>query len=233
MKGLTGSAGGDSGQDIFAAALKSDIDPAQTENDAQQVLYDIGGQFDSGEFDRLGPSAFSSMRLVALAWARMGWAKFQRGENLAAMQFLTVGVAVEPVGDGRQSSWVRCSKSKDSRRRRATCMRWPWLRAGSDVADSRARLAKAGGDAAAAEKEIAQAPAELVQARTVKLGLNHEQDRLRRGSIWCSTVRRVRSARSLWMATRAFVRRRANAGEGFPGEISGCFVGEDRAAREW
>jgi len=88
MKGLTGSAGGDSGEDIFAAALKSDIDPAQTENDAQQVLYDIGGQFDSGEFDRLGPSAFSSMRLVALAWARMGWAKYLKGENLAAMQFL-------------------------------------------------------------------------------------------------------------------------------------------------
>ena len=31
MKGLTGSAGGDSGQDIYAAALKDDIDPAQTE----------------------------------------------------------------------------------------------------------------------------------------------------------------------------------------------------------
>jgi hypothetical protein len=51
-------------------------------------MYDIGGQFDSGEFDRLPPSAFSSMRLVALAWARMGWAKFLKGENLAAMQFL-------------------------------------------------------------------------------------------------------------------------------------------------
>src|SRR5208282_3317039 len=88
MKGLTGSAAGDSGEDIFSAALKSDIDPPQTENEAQQVLYDIGGQFDSGEFDRLGPSAFSAMRLVALAWARIGWAKYIRGENLAAMQFL-------------------------------------------------------------------------------------------------------------------------------------------------
>jgi len=87
MKGLTGSAGGESG-DIFAAALRNNVDPVQTENDAQQVLYDIGGQFDAGEFDRLGPSAFSSMRLVALAWARMGWAKYLKGENLAAMQFL-------------------------------------------------------------------------------------------------------------------------------------------------
>ncbi len=92
MKGLTGSAvvasAGGAGDDMFADALKPDIDPAQTENDAQQVMYDIGGQFDSGEFDRLPPSAFSSMRLVALAWARMGWAKYLKGENLAAMQFL-------------------------------------------------------------------------------------------------------------------------------------------------
>src|SRR5882762_1438820 len=36
MKGLTGSADADSGQDIFAAALKNDTDPAQTETDAQQ-----------------------------------------------------------------------------------------------------------------------------------------------------------------------------------------------------
>ena len=112
MKGLTGSAGTDSGQDIFAAALKNDIDPTQTENDAQQVLYDIGGQFDSGEFDRLGPSAFSSMRLVALAWARMGWAKFQRGENLAAMQFLHVGMAVKPVGDGREPAGAGTRKAR-------------------------------------------------------------------------------------------------------------------------
>src|ERR1035441_5738695 len=88
MKGLTGATGSES-QDIYADALRDDIDPVQTENDAQQVLYDIGGQFDSGEMDRLGPSAFSSMRLVALSWGRIGWAKFKRGDNLTAMQFLT------------------------------------------------------------------------------------------------------------------------------------------------
>ena len=112
LKGLTGSAGADSGQDIYASALKNDIDPAQTETDAQKVLYDIGDQFDSGELDRLGPSAFSSMRLVALAWARMGWAKFQRGENLAAMQFLHVGVAFEPVGDGREPAGAGARKAR-------------------------------------------------------------------------------------------------------------------------
>jgi hypothetical protein len=40
---------------------------------------------------------------------------------------------------------------------------------GSDVGDSRARLAKLAGDPAAVEKDAAQAPAELVLARTVKL----------------------------------------------------------------
>jgi len=72
LKGLTGSVAGDSGEDIFAAAFSANMDPVQTENEARQVLYDIGEQFDSGEYDRLGPSAFSSMRLVALSWSRIG-----------------------------------------------------------------------------------------------------------------------------------------------------------------
>ncbi len=43
MKGLTGSAGGDSGHDIFAAALKSDIDPAQTENQRSRCSTTLEG----------------------------------------------------------------------------------------------------------------------------------------------------------------------------------------------
>jgi transglutaminase-like putative cysteine protease/Flp pilus assembly protein TadD len=169
MKGLTGSAGGDSSQDIFAAALKNDIDPAQTETDAQQVLYDIGGQFDSGELDRLGPSAFSSMRLVALAWARMGWAKFQRGENLAAMQFLTSAWLLSQSGTVANRLGQVLEKQGQAEKARHT-FALAAAAGGSDVADSRARLAKLAGDPAAAEKDAAQAPSELVQARTVKLG---------------------------------------------------------------
>jgi Flp pilus assembly protein TadD len=169
MKGLTGSAGADSGQDIFASALKNDIDPTQTENDAQQVLYDIGGQFDSGELDRLGTSAFSSMRLVALAWARMGWAKFQRGENLAAMQFLTSAWLLSQSGTVANrlgQVFEKQGQAEKARHIYALAV----AAGGSDVADSRARLAKLAGDPAAAEKDAAQAPAELLQARTVKLG---------------------------------------------------------------
>jgi len=171
MKGLTGSAGADSGQDIYASALKtkSDIDPTETENDAQQVLYDIGGQFDSGELDRLGPSAFSSMRLVALAWARMGWAKFQRGENLAAMQFLTSAWLLSQSGTvANRLGQVFEKQGQAEKARHIYAL--AAAAGGSDVADSRARLTKLDGDLAAADKEIAQAPAELEQARTVKLG---------------------------------------------------------------
>jgi len=166
MKGLTGDAGADSGQDIFASALRGDIDPTQTENDAQQVLYDIGGQFDSGEFDRLGPSAFSSMRLVALSWARIGWAKFERGENLAAMQFLQSAWLLSQ--SGTVANRLGQVLEKQGQPEKASHMYALAVAAGgSDVLDSRARLAKL--DPAAAEKEIAQAPLELVQARTVKL----------------------------------------------------------------
>ena len=168
MKGLTGSTGADSGQDIYASALKDDIDPAQTETDAQKVLYDIGDQFDSGELDRLGPSAFSSMRLVALAWARMGWAKFQCGENLAAMQFLISAWQLSQAGT--VANRLGQVLEKQGQKEKARQMYALAVAAGgSEVADSRARLATLAGDPAAAEKDAAQAPMELVQARTVKL----------------------------------------------------------------
>jgi len=178
MKGLTGSAGGDAGADMFAAALKSDIDPAQTENDAQQVLYDIGGQFDSGEFDRLGPSVFSAMRLVALGWARMGWAKYLKGENLAAMQFLNSAWLLSQSGTvaNRLGQVLEKQEQHDKARHMFALA---VAAGGSDVLDSRERLGKLVADAnilqatasvpAAVEKETAQATMELAQSRTVKL----------------------------------------------------------------
>jgi transglutaminase-like putative cysteine protease/tetratricopeptide (TPR) repeat protein len=169
MKGLTGSAGADSGQDIFAAALKNDTDPTQAENDAQQVLYDIGGQFDSGELDRLGPSAFSSMRLVALAWSRIGWAKFQRGENLAAMQFLTSAWLLSQSGTvGNRLGQVLEKQGQREKARQMYALAAAAGGSANEVQDSRARLAKLAGDAA--EKDAAQGPVELAQARMVKLG---------------------------------------------------------------
>jgi tetratricopeptide (TPR) repeat protein/transglutaminase-like putative cysteine protease len=175
MKGLTGSSGADTGQDIYASALKNDIDPAQTENDAQQVLYDIGGQFDSGEFDRLGPSAFSSMPLVALAWARMGWAKYQRGENLAAMQFLTSAWLLSQSGTvANRLGQVLEKQGQAEKARHMYALAVAAGGSANDVQDSRSRLAKLDGDHGAADKsavdkEVAQASTELTRARTVKL----------------------------------------------------------------
>ncbi len=162
MNGLTGSAGGDSGTDIFAAALKSNIDPTQTENDAQQVLYDIGGQFDSGEFDRLGPSAFSAMKLVALAWARTGWAKYLKGENLAAMQFMNS--AWQLSQSGTVANRLGQALEKQGQTEKARHMYALAISAGgNDVPDSRERLAKLQPDEKSAQKEIAEAAGELVQ----------------------------------------------------------------------
>jgi tetratricopeptide (TPR) repeat protein/transglutaminase-like putative cysteine protease len=168
MKGLTGSSGTDSGQDIYASALKNDIDPTQTENDAQQVLYDIGGQFDSGELDRLGPAAFSSMRLVALAWARVGWAKSQHGEDLTAMRFLSSAWFLSQSGTVANRLGQVLEKQGQSEKARQMYV-LAIAAGGTDVQDSRARLARLTA-APVADKEIAQASAELVEARTVKLG---------------------------------------------------------------
>jgi Flp pilus assembly protein TadD len=232
MKGLTGNAGGDSGEDIFASALKmkNDMDPTQTENDAQQVLYDIGGQFDSGEFDRIGPSAFSSMRLVALAWARIGWAKYQRSENLAAMQFLTSAWLLSQ--SGTVANRLAQALEKQGQPEKARHMYALAVAAGgSDIQDSRARLAKLAGDPAAAEKDLAQAPVELVQARTVKLAPIVISSKPVSGAVQ-PRVRQLASSgarRVCRWRRKPSGSRRPTAGEGLPREISRCVVGENHS----
>jgi tetratricopeptide (TPR) repeat protein len=110
------------------------------------------------------------MRLVALAWARMGWAKFKRGENLAAMQFLQSAWLLSQ--SGTVANRLGQVLEKQGQKEKARQMYALAVAAGgSDVQDSRARLAKLAGDSAAAAKDIAQAPAELAQSRTVKLGV--------------------------------------------------------------
>jgi tetratricopeptide (TPR) repeat protein len=171
MQELTGSATADAARDIYASALRNDIDPAQTENDAQQVLYDIGGQFDADEFDRLGPSAFSAMRLVALSWARIGWAKYQNGENLPALRFLTAAWLLSD--SGAVADRLAQVFEKQGQTAKAQHMYALAAAAGGnaeDVKDSRARWAKLAGDYAITEKDTSQAREEQEQARTVKLG---------------------------------------------------------------
>ena len=166
LKGLTGSVAGDSGEDIFAAAFSANMDPVQTENEARQVLYDIGEQFDSGEYDRLGPSAFSSMRLVALSWSRIGWSKFLRGETLEAMQFLNSAWLLSQSGTvANRLGQVLEKQGQHEKSRQMYAL--AVAAGGNAVADSRERLAKS---AVAGTKDATQSAADLVQARTVKLG---------------------------------------------------------------
>jgi hypothetical protein len=175
MQELTGSASADPSGDIYSAALRNDIDQAQTENDAQQVLYDIGGQFDSGEFDRLGPPAFAAMRLVALSWARIGWARFKRGENLPAMQFLTSAWLLSQ--SGTVANRLAQVFEKQGQTAKAQQMYALSVAAGGNTttedaqnSNSRAQLAKLLGDPAKVEKLISQARSELALAVPVKVG---------------------------------------------------------------
>jgi len=165
LKGLTGAAGGDSSEDIFAVALTPNADPTQSETEARQVLYDIGDQFDSGEYDRLGPSAFSAMRLVALAWSRIGWAKFLRGENLDALQFLNSAWLLSQ--SGTVANRFGQALEKQGQREKARQMYALAVAAGGSVtADSRERLTKLSTDV---PKDLTQAASDLVRGRTVQL----------------------------------------------------------------
>jgi hypothetical protein len=121
--------------------------------------------------DRLGPSAFSSMRLVALAWARMGWAKFKRGDNLTAMHFLTSAWLLSESGTVANRLGQALEKQGQAEKARHM-FALAVAAGGSDVVDSRARLAKLAGDQAAAEKDAAQASVELVRARTIDVKLD-------------------------------------------------------------
>jgi len=168
MKSVTGVASS-AGADIYAAALGDTIDPNQAMHDARQTLDQIGDQFDSGEYDRLGPSVFSAMNLVALAWARIGWARFLQGDALESMQFLNSAWMLSQSGAvGNRLARVL---QKEGQRDKARHMFALAAAAGGPEAQaSRDQVIALAVNRDAAEKEIAQASAELQQMHTVKLG---------------------------------------------------------------
>ena len=168
MKGITGGAPEKSGGDIFSQSLRDDIDAAQTLRDARQVLDQLGDQFDSGEYDRIGPSAFSAMNLVAVSWARIGWANFLQGEMLESMKYLTAAWTLSQSGTvaNRLARVLEKEGQRDKARRMFTLA----VAAGGDeVEGSRQGIVKLLSGPDTAQQEIAEAQAELVQMRTVKL----------------------------------------------------------------
>ena len=128
----------------------------------------IGDQFDSGEYNRLGTSALSSMNLVALSWARMGWAKFRQGEILDGMQFLNSSWMLSQSGSvGNRLARVLQKEGQADKARHMFAL--AAAAGGDDSESSRKELLKLVASPDAAQKEIDSAQLELLVMRTVKL----------------------------------------------------------------
>jgi len=168
MKSVTGVAASAPGSDVYSSALRDDIDPNQTLREARKTLDDIGDQFDSGDYDRLGPAAFHSMDLVALAWSRIGWAKFLQGENLEALQFLNAAWLLSQSGTvGNRLARVLEKQGQHEKARHLLTL--AIAAGGEEVSSSRQQLSKLSGSPDSVDKDVAQAGVELLQMRTVKL----------------------------------------------------------------
>src|SRR5260370_41898506 len=87
--------------------------------------------------------------MVALGWSRIGWAKFQRGENLAAMQFLTSAWLLSQSGTvGNRLGQVLERQGQREKARQMYALATAAGGSADEVQDSRARLARLAGDAA-------------------------------------------------------------------------------------
>jgi tetratricopeptide (TPR) repeat protein len=168
LKSVTGVSSSTAGADIYTSALRDDIDPNQTVREARKTLDDVGDQFDSGEFDRSTSSALRAMDLVALAWARIGWAKFKQGETLEAMQFLNSAWLLSQSGTV-ENRLARVLEKEGQKEKVRHALALAVAAGGGEVAVSREQLLKVSSGAGPADKEIADATAELVQMRTIKV----------------------------------------------------------------
>jgi len=165
---LTGAPPTSTAPDAFADALRDDINPDQTIREARQTLYQIGDHFDSGEYDRLTPPAFSAMTLVALEWSRIGWARFLQGETLDAIQFLNSAWVLSQSGVLAD----RLGRAYEKEGQKETARHFYALAAaagGPDAQSGREQATRLSTGPDAAVQEIGQASTELLDMRTVKM----------------------------------------------------------------
>jgi tetratricopeptide (TPR) repeat protein/transglutaminase-like putative cysteine protease len=155
-------------QDIYAAALREDIDPDQTIRAAQKSLDNIGELFDAGAYDDAGPSAFVAMHFVALQWARIGWAKSFQGQTLDAVRYLESAWLLAQSGTAANRLARVYEKAGDAEKAKRM-LALAAAAGGAEAGNSRERLSKLFTSAAAASQEIAQAQAELARMYSVKL----------------------------------------------------------------
>jgi len=167
MSAVTGGSSA-AGSDVFAAALPDNLNPDQAIREARDTLDQIGDHFDSGEYDRLPPSAFSAMSLVALSWSRIGWAKFLQGEMMESMQFLNSAWLLSQSGVVA-NRFARMWEKEGQRDRARHMFALAAAIGGPDAASSREQAGRLSSSPQAADQEISQASEELVKMRTVKL----------------------------------------------------------------
>lgn len=154
------------GGDWFSTALRDDIDPEQTLNDARKLVDGIGEQFDAGAYDPAPPEVFSAMYFLALEWSRIGWAEFLKGERLDGMRFLESAWTLSQSGTVASRLARVYEKTGDTAK--AKHMLLLAVAAGGAEADtSRAQLARL--NAGRVAPDMTQAQAELVQMRSVKV----------------------------------------------------------------
>jgi hypothetical protein len=168
LSALTGASPASADSDVFAGALRDDLNPDQTIREARQTLDQIGDHFDSGEYDRLTPSVFSAMSQVALAWSRIGWAKCLQGELLDAIQFLNSawvlsqsGVVADRLG--------RVYEKEGQKEKARHFYALATAAGGADAQSAREQATRLSTSPDAAAQEIALASAELLEMRTVKM----------------------------------------------------------------
>ena len=166
MASLTGGSSTTLANDFFAPALREDANPAEAAHDAEKNLSAIGDQFESGEYDHLDANSFSVMDMVALSWARLGWARFLQGDTLAASQLLDS--AWELSQSGTVANRLAKVYEKTGAVDRARHMYALAAAAGGpESQSSRKQVLKL--NAGSAEKSLSQAVIELEKMRTITL----------------------------------------------------------------
>jgi len=169
MKSVVGSPNITNG-DLFAAALRDDIQPDETMEDAKNIVDTVSEQVESGEYEAVSPGMDSAMYFVALEWARIGWAKYLKGETLEIIRFLNSAWLLSQSGT-LANRLARVYQKAGDKAKAKHFLLLAVAAGGSEAEISRAELTKLGGAA-----DLAQAQAELIQMRKVKLpGLKMEK----------------------------------------------------------
>jgi tetratricopeptide (TPR) repeat protein len=163
MKSVIGSPTAAQGGDLYAAALRDDVNADETLGDAKNIVDTIAEQFESGAYGEDSPEVSSAMYFLALEWARLGWAKCVKGDRLEGLRFMDAAWQLSQSGTLANRMARIYQKAGDPAKARHFFL-LAMAAGGSEVESSRAELKKLG----AAENEP-QAQAELLQMRTVKL----------------------------------------------------------------